>query len=266
LAALAEARSYVAFDCSVCDSSQDPETRRAIRSVVDDFEFAKYFYHTGTNVAAARNFCSSVATGDLLVNVDDDVCVEPQSIKRLQDHYFALENKDAIIGGSVKFGDHFSRPVVMRPIGYGRSARDGELFDFIIGAFMLYPRHIWQRYPWNERLKTSDDRFMGALWRRVGVKMHFLESAKAIHDVDLNSYDVSHQRSHIYANLFDAIFARKSLYWFFCFEFVGFAAGARKYLRNRNERWRYVQSWLLGNRDLLRDWNFLKNLSKSKVL
>jgi glycosyltransferase involved in cell wall biosynthesis len=265
LAALAVARQKIEFECCVCDSTQDVALRQRVEAVVDGFGFAKYFYHTGTNVAAARNFCARSASGDLLVNVDDDIYVEPESIRRLYDYYVALQNRNAIIGGSVKFGDRFSRPVVMRPIGYGRDPRIGERYDFIIGAFLLYPRSLALSYPWNERIKTSDDRFMGSLWRKIGVELHFVESARAVHDINLNSYDVLHQRSHIYANLFDAIFVRKSAYWFFCFEFLGFAAGANKYLHRGGEALAYVKAWYLGHKDFIRDMKYLEKLGKAKL-
>jgi glycosyltransferase involved in cell wall biosynthesis len=266
LAALSIARQHIDFECCVCDSTQDSTLRQTVELVVEQSGFAKYFYHTGNNVAAARNFCAQAASGDLLVNVDDDIYLEPESIKRLYDYYVGLQNKDAIVGGSVKFGDTFSRPVVMRAIGYGRDARNGERFDFIVGAFMLYPRILARRYPWNERIKTSDDRFMGSLWRKIGVELHFVESAKAVHDVNLNSYDVAHQRSHIYANLFDAIFVRKSVYWAFCFEFLGFAAGAKKYFYRSAEASAYIKAWYLGHKDFIRDWSYLQKLGKAKAL
>lgn len=38
---------------------------------------------------------------------------------------------------------------------------------------------------------------IGALRRNVGIEMHFVPSAKAIHSEQLKQYDVAHQRSHI---------------------------------------------------------------------
>jgi glycosyltransferase involved in cell wall biosynthesis len=266
LEALLIARQFISFECCVCDSTQDPSLRQEVETVVEQFQFARYFYHTGKNAAAARNYCAKSASGDLLITVDDDVYVEPESIKRLHDHYVGLEDKNGIVSGSVKFGDAFSRPVVMRPNGYGRNAQKEELFDFVVSAFLLYPRAVIERYPWNERIKSSEDRLMGSLWRRAGVEMHFLESAKAIHDVNLNSYDVAHQRSHIYANLFDAIFVRKSIYWLFCFEFLGFAAGAKKYFQRRSEAFAYIDAWYLGHKDFIHDWDYLQKLGRVNAL
>jgi glycosyltransferase involved in cell wall biosynthesis len=116
--------------------------RAEVEAAVGRFSFARYFYHTGKNAAAARNFCAKSASGDILVTVDDDVYVEPESIRRLYDYYEALEDKNAIVSGSVKFGDLFSTPVVMRLIGYGRPANKNEGFDFVVSAFLLYPRFV----------------------------------------------------------------------------------------------------------------------------
>jgi glycosyltransferase involved in cell wall biosynthesis len=265
LEALAVARQHIEFECCVCDSTQESGLRAEVEAAVGRFSFARYFYHTGKNAAAARNFCAKSASGDILVTVDDDVYVEPESIRRLYDYYEALEDKNAIVSGSVKFGDLFSTPVVMRLIGYGRPANKNEGFDFVVSAFLLYPRFVVESCPWNDKIKSSEDRLIGSVWRRVGVKMHFLESAKAIHDVHLNSYDVAHQRSHIYANLFDAIFVRKSLYWLLCFEFLGFAAGAKKYFHRGGEALAYVKAWYLGHKDFIRDVKYLEQLGKAKA-
>jgi glycosyltransferase involved in cell wall biosynthesis len=265
LSALEAARTFLDFECCVCDSSQDADVKEKVEAVVRQFSFAKYFSHQGKNAAAARNFCVISATGDILVTVDDDVYVEPKSISLLYEYYIGLENPYAIVCGSVKFGNSFSAPVVMRRIGYGRSALNGEAFDFVVSAFLLYPRSVATLCPWNERIKSSEDRMMGAIWRNAGFKTYFLPSATAIHDQQLNHYDVAHQRSHIYANLFDAIFTRKSFYWFLCFEFLGFAAGAKTYFRRREEAFRYIKAWYLGHKDFIRDWNYLKVLAKAKM-
>lgn len=265
LEALAAARQNIDFECCVCDSTQDIGLRAEVKAAVGRYSFARYFYHTGKNAAAARNFCAKSASGDLLVTVDDDVYVEPDSIRRLYEYYAALEDKNAIVSGSVKFGDFFSTPVVIRVIGYGRPANENEVFDFVVSAFLLYPRFVVESYPWNDKIKSSEDRHIGSVWRRVGVKMHFLGSAKAIHDVHLNSYDVAHQRWHIYANLFDAIFVRKSVYWLFCFEFLGFAAGAKKYFHPGGGALAYVKAWYLGHKDFIRDIKYLQNLGKAKA-
>ncbi len=105
----------------VCDSSDD-ERHDAVRSVCSDFPSARLVRHSGQNVAAARNACARHAHGDVLINVDDDICVDSDAVTRLIDCY-AKTARLCVMAGAVSWGGHYSRPIVMRHIGYGRSAR-----------------------------------------------------------------------------------------------------------------------------------------------
>jgi hypothetical protein len=52
------------------------------------------------NEEAARNFCTRVARAELLVRVDDDVCVEPGAILRLLEKYQQRQGWH-MVGGDV---------------------------------------------------------------------------------------------------------------------------------------------------------------------
>jgi len=261
LAALQHARKHIDFLVYACDSSDTEETRAAVKAVTDEFDFVRHHLHQGKNVAAARNFCAKVAEAELLINVDDDIYVEPEAIKRLSDAYHA-SNGARVVAGSVAWGDDWSEPVVMRLIGYGRKMKLGESASFLIGAFFIYPRSFALTWEWNEHIRTSDDRFMGALWRSKGIQLIYESSARAFHDHQHVSYNVKEQESHIYANLFDALIANPNVVRGLAYEFLGFAAGAKLYFRQVDSAVDYIRAWLHGHQALVRDWAYLKDYQR----
>ncbi len=259
LRALARARELFEFEVYVGDSSDEAATREAVKTVCEEFEFVHLRHHTGKNVAAARNFCTQVTAADLLVSVDDDVYVEPDAILRLFEAYQRGKGW-RVVAGSVAWGEDWSEPVVKRWIGYGRKARPGEPPSFLVSAFFLYPKALALALPWNERIRWSDDVFMGALWRSKSVNLLFEPRARAFHDEQHKSYGVDFQEWHIYENLFDALLANPNLPRALAYECLGFAAGAKTYFRHPKTTQAYVAAWYRGHRALVRDWDYLKAL------
>lgn len=259
LSALAQARALIAFEAYVGDSSDTAPVRKAVQTVCEEFAFVHLHHHTGKNVAAARNFCAQMAPTELLVNIDDDVYVEPDAILRLFEAYQRGQGW-RVVAGSVAWGDEWSAPGIKRLIGYCRKVHPGELPSFLIGAFFLYPRALALALPWNERIRRTDDIFMGALWRCKGVSLLFEPRARAFHDEQHNADGVKDQESHIYANLFDALLANPNVPRALAYEFLGFAAGAKIYFRHPKTAWEYVAAWYRGHRALVRDWGYLKAL------
>jgi len=233
--------------------------REAVQLVCGDFEFVHLFRHDGQNVAAARNFCAQVADAELLVNVDDDVYVEPDAILRLLEAYQRGKGW-RVVAGSVAWGENWSAPVVKRLIGYGRIARPGEPPSFLVSPLLLYPRALVLAFPWNERIRWSDDVFVGDLWRCKGVNLLCEPQARAFHDEQHKTWAVEDQEWHIYENLSDALLANPNLPRALAYEFLGFAAGAKIYFRHPRTAWAYIAAWYRGHRALARDWNYLKAL------
>lgn len=261
LSALAEARDLLPFEAYVCDSSDALAAREVVREVCEEFEFVRFFRHSGKNAGAARNFCTRVAAAEILVGVDDEVYVEPDAILRLFEAY-KRGKRWRIVAGSVSWTeDLWSKPVVKRPIGYGRKAHPGESADFIVTALFLYPRALALTFPWNDRIRWRDDIFIGALWRSKGVTMMFEPQARAFHDEQLNTYSAAEQQGdHVYVNLFDALLANPNPVRALTYELLGFVAGAKLYFRNPKVAWAYLTSWYDGHRRLVRDWRYLKSL------
>lgn len=261
LSALERARDFLSFEAYVCDSSDNPATREAVREVCEGFAFVRLFRHSGQNASAARNFCTQVATAELLVSVDDDIYVEPDAILRLLEAYERGEGWRVVAGTTAWPPNAWSEPVVMRPIGHGRKARLGEAPDFLVTALLLYPRALVLALPWNDRIRWRDDIFMGALWRSKGVSMIFESWARSFHDEDFQDYRAPEQQGdHVYANLFDALFANPNPIRALSYEFLGFAAGAKLHFRNPKTAWAYVSAWYDGHRRLIRDRRYLKDL------
>lgn len=264
LAALTIARAQVDFDVWVCDSSTDSERAQAVKEACARYDFVHLRSHTGTNVATARNFCADVAQSPILVNVDDDIYVYPDSILKLYEKYTRTAGH-RVVAGSVQWGDAWSSPVKMRMIGYGRSVREHEKADFFIGAFFIYARELAHFKPWNERIKVADDQYMGALLRAAGVEILFEPEARARHDDEHNFYGIDHLDSHIYANLFDAVIANPRPLRAISYEVLGFLFAAKLAVKSHSGIGRFLERWSKGHRDLMRDWSYLHAAVRSPL-
>src|ERR1700685_1965784 len=113
--ALAGTRIEYAY---ICDSSTTDEMRRDVARVCSAYSWARLSYHDGKNVAAARTACARAAHEDLLINIDDDVYVTATALSKLIGAYDSSAGP-RVVAGSVGWGDEWSRPLVMRRIGYG---------------------------------------------------------------------------------------------------------------------------------------------------
>jgi len=266
LRALSEARASLAFEVYVCDSSDAAATRDAVREVCERYPFVHLCEHDRIGLAAARNVCAQQGDSPLVVSVDDDVYVYPDAIHRLVEAYVRGRGW-RVVAGSVAWGSDWSRPVVMRHIGYGRKAHPGEQPHFVLTALYLYPRELARLCPFNERIQSSDDRFIGALWRARGVQLLFEPAARARHDEEHTQglFEPSHQDSHLYANLFDALLVERQATRAFAYEVLGFVAGAKGFMHSFGEAKDFLSAWLGGHRALIRDWSFLRQLVRSPL-
>ena len=271
LDSLVPSQGRLGFPAYVCDSSPAGKEREAVREVCEGYPWVRLRVHDGANVAAARNTGARAAQEELVVDVDDDLILEPEAVDRLVAHYLEGSGR-RVVAGSVSLNGTWSTPVKKRRIGYGRPVIEGEEPDFVIGALFLYPRSFALAWPWNERIDTADDIFMGALWRSHGVRILFAPDARAAHpDVPL-SFDpnrlaetVEHQSWHIYSLLFDAVIANPSLGRALAYEVLGFMASAKVYLRRPALAIPFLRSWMRGHRRLLADRRYLQELVRKEL-
>jgi glycosyltransferase involved in cell wall biosynthesis len=250
LAALEAARAHHEFDAVVCDSSSGEAAQRSERAVAAH-PWARYVHHDLVGPCAARNLGARQATGELLAYVDDDVYVEPEAIARLAD---AVDADDVVVAGTLDWGDHWSEPQVMRRIGYARAVQPGEAMEWVISAVLCMPRRLVLEVPWDDDRRYYDDRMTCLLWRRAGARLTFVPSARAHHDDERKPYPLAQERHRIYANLYDAIFLRRSLSWILSYELLGFAASAKAFGRTPRGALGIVVEWLRGNARFLADF------------
>jgi glycosyltransferase involved in cell wall biosynthesis len=258
LAALAAAREEFDTRVLVADSSDDANHER-VSAICAAHPFVTLHRHYGTNVAAARNACTENAVADVLISIDDDVYVDPPALAAIAAAYEAMPGR-RVVGGAVAWSGEYHKPVVIRPIGYGRPAEPGEEPDFLVGAFFAYPRQFGLDLPWTESIASSEDIFVGALWRGHGIRIGFAPAATANHDPEHNTYDVDAQSWLVYVNLFDALIANPNPVRALSYEFLGFAAGLKAFGRSPDGAWRFVKAWVRGNRLLFRDRRYLRGL------
>ncbi|HEX2412053.1 MAG TPA: glycosyltransferase family A protein [Solirubrobacteraceae bacterium] len=264
LRALAEARQQHAFTAWVCDSSAD-EHRAEVARVCAEHPWVELRFHRGRTVAAARNFCVRVAEAELLVSVDDDVLVEPQAVRALVEAYDRGSGPRVVAGGVVwRSGGPPLAPLVLRPIGYGRPARDGEAPAFLNSSLFLYPQAYGLQWPWNERMRRGSDVLMGAIWRRARVSILWAPDARAVHEareqVILERHD-----DYVYAVLAHLLVAAKRPLRLALLETAGLAAGLKRYGRSRQTLATYLGAWGKGHAAFVRDYLHLRELASRPV-
>jgi glycosyltransferase involved in cell wall biosynthesis len=238
--------------------------RVEVQALCQEFPFVCLTFHDGKNVAAARNVCARSANEDLIINVDDDVYVQRDAIALIVDAYDRGAGP-RVIAGSVAWDSVWSEPVVVRSIGYGRAAKEGEAPSFLVGAFFIYPRQFALTWPWNENIRTSDDVFMGALWRSHNIALLFEPLARALHDSQHTVYNARDQHDLIYANLYDALIANPNLLHALTYQIFGFLLGLKLYARPPNQIKLFVSAWLSGNTAFIKDWTMLRALTSRPI-
>jgi len=264
LEALEAARRHRDFEVFVADSSTKADLAGQVEAVCARFPFVHLVQHDRQGFGGARNVCAEAADAELLISVDDDIYVEEEAIARLVQAY---ERGDGwrVVAGTVSWGTHWSHPVVMRSIGYGRDALRGEHPDFLVGAFFIYPRALALARPWLETIPTSDDRMMGALWNAKGVSLGFEPSARAFHDEETSVYAEDPFADHIYANLFDALLIRPSGRRALSYELLGLTAGLNECISRSLSVKRFLRAWVRGHVRLITDWRRLRAIAAAPL-
>lgn len=247
----------------VGDSSDDARYQED-EAICARYDFVTLKRHSGKNVAAARNFLVGAADAEVLISIDDDIRIEPDALDELIAAYQASP-KPCSVAGAVAWDGLYHEPVAIRLIGYGRPARPDEKPDFLVTALFAFPRELGAILPWNERIATCDDVFIGGLWRSHGINLGFAPRARATHDVEHQQYGIDSEKSHIYANLFIAVHGTPNLLRALSFEFLGFLAGAKLHCRTPRSTVQYIGAWLSGNLRFLRDTRYLRGLVRRQL-
>jgi len=263
LDSLAVAIERLPFRVWVCDSSDD-ESRPAVEAACDRHDFVELRFHARDGIAAARNFAVEVADAELLVSVDDDIEVEPQTISALVETYDAAAGP-RVVGGAVSWGDGDWRwaPRTLRRIRYGRLSKPGEGPDFLNSALLLYPRSFAQTWPWHEGLRHGLGVFMSAMWRSAGVTLLGAPAAKATHVPHRKVVQkAADQDDFVYALLTHALITDHAGARALGFELFGFAAGLKAFWREGPKALgTFSAAWVAGHRTFLRDRRWLHEMA-----
>ena len=251
LEALAGAREQTAFRVYVCDSS-GAEDAAGVAELCRGYEFAELVSHDRNGASAARNVGTRACGSRLVVSIDDDVYVEPGAIEALLAAY-RRSGEGSVVAGCVRWSHWHSRPMMMRRIGFGREALAGEDPEFVVSALILYPRQLGLEFPWNERLWPYDDRYVSLVWKAAGAELVYAPDACADHDEIHTEYPVGHEADRIYVNLLDATMVNRGVGRALDFEFLSFAACAKKWARTPRGAWGLIRAWTRGHLALLRD-------------
>lgn len=258
LKALDHARAQTPFDVHVADSTPEEDLRGRVREACAPYSYVSLTQHPGDfGFAQKLNFMAREAQAELLIDLVDDIDVEEGAIAALVDKYTGASGW-RVVAGSVAWGEDWTRPVVMRWIGYGRSALPGEDPTFAVTAFILIPRQLAVACPYLETTSYYDDYLIGSLWRAKGVKILYEPRARARHDEEHTAYGTDHEAGRVYANLFESLVANRSIPHAIAWEALGFLAGAKKYLRRRETALGYLRAYADGHRRFVRDRALLR--------
>jgi glycosyltransferase involved in cell wall biosynthesis len=268
LESLSAAQKVLPTAVYVCDSSQDRDTREAVREICAQYPFVQLSSHDGRNLTAARNACARAVKEDLVINVDDDLRVKPDAIKWMVERYQSTSGP-RVVGGYTAVDGEYLGPVKVSALGWGRAPREGETPHYLIGAFFLYPRAVGLLLPWNERLGFDDDQWIGAVWRSKGIQLLVEPRARAVHDEShlqppRESVAFARTGAHgewerAYTLMFDAMIANPSLKRAISYEVLGFLSGAKVFAR-RPSLGAFVRAWIRGHRALVADRSYLREL------
>jgi glycosyltransferase involved in cell wall biosynthesis len=265
LEALAVAQAEGAFRVYVLDSSTSNEGRDTVERVCSAFHFCELIFHDGDNLSKARNACARAVREALVVNVDDDIQVEPSAVRLLVEAYVAHAGP-RMVSGTVAWGSSWSSPRRINPLGWGDTPRRGDAPDFFVGAFFLYPRALALALPWHERSLpgprrgVADDRYIGALWRSRSVAILFEPRARAHHHPEHNAYGLADEATHVYTNLVQGWAASRSVRRTVSFEVLGFLRGLREYRHDRASLRVYLSSWITAHRAFYEDRRYLREV------
>lgn len=253
LEGLDRARGVTPFDVHVADSTPEEDLRSRVRDVCAGYEYVSLTQHEESfSLPQKLNHMARQAEAELVIDLVDDIDVEEGAIERLVEAY-ARSSGWRVVAGSVAWGEDWTLPVVMRWIGYGRSARPDEAPTFLVTAMVLIPRQLALACPYLETTTFYDDQLIGSMWRAKGVKLLHEPTARARHDDEHTVYASDHEAGRVYANLFDTVIANPSLSRAITWDLLGFLAGAKKFLRRRDTAVGYLRAYADGHRRFFRD-------------
>jgi glycosyltransferase involved in cell wall biosynthesis len=270
LEALDRARDQSPFTVYVLDSSVEERMREEVRRVCAVFDFTILKHHDGNNLSMARNACARAVRERLIINVDDDIQVEPDAIVRLVAAYTAASGP-RVIAGSVAWSGKWSQPVKLGPLGWGRYVGQGDTPDFLIGAFFAYPKGLALALDWNERTLpgprngVADDRYIGAVWRRAGVALLFEPRARAVHHSEHTVYGLPDEAARVYTTLVQGLIGSRSLRRTLSFEVLGFLQGAKTHLPQPAATKMFLKAWVSAHRAFFTDRHYLRQVIRREI-
>ena len=135
---------------------------------------------------AARNHGVAAATGEVIVNVDSDVIVRPDTLSRIADYFSRHPETDALTGLLSKTHPHrgfFSQYKNLYMHFIFRQLPERVMF--LYGSLHAFRRHVAR--PYGMVVRIADDLAFGQQLIREGKRIAFVRDLEVIH---LKRYDV----------------------------------------------------------------------------
>ena len=122
----------------------------------------------------------NAATGEIIVNVDSDVAIEPDTLSKIADYFHNHKDIDALTGLLAKKHpnqDFFSqyKNIYMHYI----FKKLPERVNFLYGSIYAFKKYIFQNYSSN--IKIADDTALGQYFVLKGRKIAFLNNLEVVH-------------------------------------------------------------------------------------
>ncbi|WP_202913347.1 glycosyltransferase family 2 protein [Acuticoccus sediminis] len=165
LRAAADQRRERDIEVVVVDNGSIDETPAVIARFADAAPFRVVTVtEPRQGLARARNAALQLASGDLLVFVDDDCELHPDFFRRLRRHY-ANDREPVVRGGRVELADERDMPVTLKLSGkVERLDRKTPPGGFIHGCNMTIPREVVhdigafdERFGAGARFRSAED-------------------------------------------------------------------------------------------------------------
>jgi GT2 family glycosyltransferase len=201
---LAEQGPGIALEACVVDDGSSPERAPALEGLKLPYP-VRFARQENRGAAAARNHAARLATGEVLIFLDDDMRVGPDFVaQHLRAH---AEGPVVALGRMVQGGRH-ARPLPLfeRWHAYqidrmGESFARGERprgIHLYTGNVSLRRKDFFAAGGFDEALPNAEDSELGLRLEAMGVPFTFAAEAVSRHDSDHASLEAWRARAHRY--------------------------------------------------------------------
>lgn len=178
-------QSYAAHEVIIVDDGSSDQTSEILKSAVGDKTITMALFHARRcGKSASINHAARFATGELILNLDDDTVMAPDAIEQMISVF--IDTNTAIASGALNVRNTGASLVTsLQTIEYQLSIVGGRSFLDLFGAmpccsgaFSMYRRHFFMDAG-GLNPGPGEDLEITLRARHFGYDVHFVETARA---------------------------------------------------------------------------------------